>query len=139
MAIKTSAELKAYFETGDVPTQAQFIDLIDTIFNGETPRPKEYIVSLTQTSTVAPRPEVLINTFTGVLTWAYVSPGVYTLTSTAEFTDNKTVILCTQEASAFMRIFRTSANVITVCVYNGSFVGSDDVMTDVGFTIRVYP
>jgi hypothetical protein len=33
MAIKTAAELKAYFETGDVPTQQEFINLIDTIFS----------------------------------------------------------------------------------------------------------
>jgi hypothetical protein len=33
MAIKTAAELKAYFETGDVPTQQEFVNLIDTIFS----------------------------------------------------------------------------------------------------------
>lgn len=33
MAIKTAAELKAYFETGDVPIESQYIDLIDTIFS----------------------------------------------------------------------------------------------------------
>lgn len=33
MAVKTAAELKAYFETGDKPTQSQFEDLIDTIFS----------------------------------------------------------------------------------------------------------
>ena len=27
------AALKAYFETGDIPTEAQFIDLMDSIFN----------------------------------------------------------------------------------------------------------
>ena len=31
MGIKTKAELAAYFETGDKPTQAQFGDLIDTV------------------------------------------------------------------------------------------------------------
>lgn len=31
MAIKTIAEIKAFFETGDTPTQAQFGDLIDTL------------------------------------------------------------------------------------------------------------
>lgn len=33
MAIKTLAEIKAYFETGDIPTQAQFIDTIDTLIS----------------------------------------------------------------------------------------------------------
>lgn len=32
MAIQTAAILKAYFQTEDKPTQAQFEDLIDTIF-----------------------------------------------------------------------------------------------------------
>jgi hypothetical protein len=31
MAIKTKTQLKAYFETNDIPTQAQFGDLIDTL------------------------------------------------------------------------------------------------------------
>ena len=30
MAIQTDADLKGYFETGDTPTEAQFIDLIDS-------------------------------------------------------------------------------------------------------------
>jgi len=33
MAVKTLAELKAYFETGDKPTQAEFEDLLDTMFS----------------------------------------------------------------------------------------------------------
>jgi hypothetical protein len=33
MAIKTVSELKAYFETGDVPTESEFGDLIDSTFN----------------------------------------------------------------------------------------------------------
>lgn len=37
MAIKTKAELKAYFETGDVPTQSQFEDLIDSLLSINQP------------------------------------------------------------------------------------------------------
>lgn len=33
MAVVTSAVLKTYFEAGDKPTEAQFIDLIDTLFD----------------------------------------------------------------------------------------------------------
>jgi hypothetical protein len=32
MAVRTSAYLKAKFETGDTPAQADFVDLIDTLF-----------------------------------------------------------------------------------------------------------
>ena len=33
MAQQNRTTLKSYFETGDVPTQAQFADLIDSMFN----------------------------------------------------------------------------------------------------------
>ena len=33
MSRKTVSELKAYFETGDVPSQSEFGDLIDSTFN----------------------------------------------------------------------------------------------------------
>lgn len=33
MSVKSSPELKAYFQTGDYPTEAQFGDLIDTMFS----------------------------------------------------------------------------------------------------------
>ena len=36
MAEKTRTQLKAYFETGDKPTQSQFIDLIDSVPNIQT-------------------------------------------------------------------------------------------------------
>ena len=32
MAVQPISVLKSYFETGDVPTQAQYEDLMDTIF-----------------------------------------------------------------------------------------------------------
>lgn len=37
MAVVTPATLKSYFERGDKPTEAQFIDLVDTIFDQSTP------------------------------------------------------------------------------------------------------
>jgi len=33
MALKTSAELKSFFETGDYPDQSAFTDLIDSCYN----------------------------------------------------------------------------------------------------------
>lgn len=39
MAVKTDAELKQYFETGDIPTQQQFYDLIDSKINVGNPLP----------------------------------------------------------------------------------------------------
>ena len=67
MAIKTSAELKAYFETGDTPTQAQFEDLVDSTYKGY----KVYTALLTQTGTNAPVATVLENTLGQTPTWYY--------------------------------------------------------------------
>lgn len=67
MAIKTAAELKAYFETGDTPTQAQFEDLIDSTYKGY----KVYTALLTQTGTNAPVATVLENTLGETPTWYY--------------------------------------------------------------------
>ena len=33
MAIESRNQVKTYFETGDIPTEAQFINLIDSIYD----------------------------------------------------------------------------------------------------------
>ena len=92
MAVKTAIELKAYFETGDVPTQAQFVDLIDTIFSA-VPSYKVYTALLTQTGTNAPVATVLENTL-GSITYIYNSDGYYSIISDNLFT-NKTFLTIT--------------------------------------------
>lgn len=79
MAIKTATELKAYFETGDVPTQAQFVDLIDTIFSA-VPDYKVYTALLTQSGTSAPVSHVLKNTLGYTPTFNYDGSGQYSIT-----------------------------------------------------------
>lgn len=92
MAIKTAAELKAYFETGDTPTQAQFVDLIDTIFSmASTPDYKIYRALLTQAGTDAPVATVLENTLGGSVVWSRVNVGFYEGTLTGAFTSGKTI------------------------------------------------
>lgn len=57
MAVQPSNVLKSYFETGDKPTQSQFGDLIDTMFNSGTTDPiagnpyKALMVDGTETGT----------------------------------------------------------------------------------------
>lgn len=56
MAIETKAQLKTYFETGDIPTEAQFINVFDTMMtlnDGE-------INSLTEKTTAAANDLVVI-------------------------------------------------------------------------------
>jgi hypothetical protein len=79
-ARKTPTEIKAYFQTGDVPTQAQFEEFIDN----SVPTCKRYKALLTQTGTNAPVATVLENTL-GNLVWARSSSGIYTATLTGAF------------------------------------------------------
>lgn len=50
MAIETIAQIKTYFETGDRPTEAQFVNLIDTLANGGA---KVYKALLSQNAPIA--------------------------------------------------------------------------------------
>ena len=43
MSIKTKEELKSYFETGDKPTQQQYEDLLDTMFDMSTESIKKVV------------------------------------------------------------------------------------------------
>lgn len=61
MAVKTAAELKAYFETGDRPTEQQFVDLIDTIF-GLALGTKIYLATVTSPGVGALNVNVIKNT-----------------------------------------------------------------------------
>jgi hypothetical protein len=88
MAIKTAAELKTYFETGDTPTQSQFEDLIDT-----TVKPyKVYTALLTQEGTNPPDARVLENTLGFEPVWAYDEVGYYKIQNEI-FIPEKTFIL----------------------------------------------
>jgi hypothetical protein len=49
MAIKTKAQLKTYFETGDYPTQAQFADLIDSLLQVNDSIPISQVTNLQTT------------------------------------------------------------------------------------------
>ena len=61
--IKTLAELKAYFETGDKPTQTEFENLIDSTYRGY----KVYTALLTQSGTNAPIAVIRENTLEAIL------------------------------------------------------------------------
>lgn len=54
MAQQTDVTLKTYFETGDVPTEAQYIDLIDSKYNLGDTLPQSNVANLAPlTATVA--------------------------------------------------------------------------------------
>lgn len=86
--IKTLAELKAYFQTGDKPTQTEFENLIDSTYRGY----KVYTALLNQTGTDAPVATVLENTLGGTVVWTRFSIGEYRGTLAGAFTENKTIL-----------------------------------------------
>jgi len=149
-SIKTYAELKAYFETGDKPTQAQFEDLLYTMFSGLDSQPKKYYILASQTGTSAPTVESngsgantpFVNTLGGSVTLARTNTGRYTLTSAGLFgaSASKCDIKISLNSGSGYEFGAewTSANVISISTFNtGSF--SDDILTMSSIKIEVYP
>lgn len=89
MAIKTLNELKAYFETGDTPTQEQFGDLIDSTYRGY----KVYTAIISQTGTNAPTVYSELENTLGGIVWSRSAQGRYLLTLTGAFPDQKKVFV----------------------------------------------
>lgn len=135
MAIKTAAELKAYFETGDTPTQAQFVDLIDTIFSA-VPNYKIYRALLNQSGTDAPVATVLENTLGGTVVWTRQSAGVYIGTLIAAFPVAKTGVLGSKK---YINMERSSDDAVIVNTYDTDDVTPfDDILGNTYIEIIVY-
>ena len=101
---------------------------------------KTYKANLTQTSTNAPTSTIGINQLSGTPTWAYVAVGVYTLTLTGEFTNNKTyVVMNTGGKNGFARAWRVDVDKIRVETYTTALVASDDILDQVSLIIEVHP
>jgi len=139
MAIKTAAELKAYFETGDVPTQQEFVDLIDTIFSG-IPTYKNLVGLLSESEL-----KELENTI-GTLTFTHVGTGHYRISSSGLFTLDKTFvqISATSVVSApNITYYITDSSTIDIYAMNSSNVLTDGLLSEdntySSILIKVYP
>lgn len=144
-SIKTLAELYAYFETGDKPTQAQFEDLIYTMFQGLASQPKKYVALLSQTGTSAPVATVLLNTLGATPTWSYVDVGQYRITATGKFTLEKTAATVSQvDSDAGKRmVYQNDVDTIDVYSYDSLGAANNDSLNDgeayTVIEITVYP
>lgn len=145
MSIKTSTELKAYFETGDIPTQAQFIDLVDTIMDGLSARPKIYKALISQTGADAPTVVELINTI-GNVVWSRTGNGTYLATLAGAFTLGKTFPKRGDNYSGFSNVGFWISDVNTCYLSsqnnNGTNAGgvySDSLIDQMPIQIEVYP
>lgn len=132
--IKTLAELKAYFQTGDKPTQSEFENLIDSTYRGY----KVYTALLTQSGTDAPVATVLDNTIGEGIVWSRLAASQYRATLTGAFTVGKTVILLDA-----LNLFALSSLYIskTTSINNVTIQASDsvdDYLSEMLIEIRVY-
>lgn len=139
MARKTPAQIKAYFETGDIPTASQFSDFIDN----SVPTCKRYKALMTQSGTAAPVATVLENTV-GVIVWSRASEGSYVGTLTGSFLELKTFIHekvrnKVIDEAARIEITRLSDDEISIKTASDELgTLSDDQLTYTPILIEVY-
>jgi len=134
--IKTLAELKAYFETGDKPTQTEFENLIDSTYRGY----KVYTALLTQTGTDAPVATVLENTLGEVPVFNYLSDGVYEISTTSDiFVQLKTIadIKPFYDPNFNTVVVRNDFK-IRIYTYDFSGASANDYLSKTPIEIRVY-
>jgi len=137
MAIKTPTELKAYFETGDIPTQTQFEDLIDSTYKGY----KVYTAILSQSGTSDPTSIVLENTLGFTPTYQYSDVGEYRINSVAGFITNKTVVILGQmnnQLNGSVIVDTSRINITSQDLSSGTPFGTDGLLANTLLEIRIY-
>ena len=106
---------------------------------------KEYVCNLTQSSTSAPVPKVLSNTFGTTATWTRDSTGVYSVTfGSAVLTEDYTMVLF-HNASGFGSgtgsrscAYYNGTTIVTIETRNSSNAAADGFLNDTSLEIRVY-
>jgi len=122
----------SYDDSGTFKSRKQTADKLKTY--------KVYAANLTQTSTNAPTADIFENTLGGTPTFGYTSAGVYTLTLTGAFTDNKTFIINNAwHKNGFFQAYRVDADTLSIRSYNTSLVATDAILEDTSLEIRIYP
>ncbi len=143
MGIVDAATLKSYFETGDIPTESQFIDLVDTIMNDLASKPKMYVAIMTQAGAAAPVATVILNTLSAPPVWSRSGAGDYFLTLASEFTAGKTTVVLGGERpqEGFVVVFPSYPNAIEVFSSGTATpgVGADDLISTMSIIVAVYP
>lgn len=134
MSIVSKTTLKSYFETGDFPTQAQFENLIDTLYPYE-----RWDALVTQTGTDAPTFTINSNTLGGTISWAYTGVGIYRGTLAGAFPVGKVEVFWGQNSSFFVGWRRLSDNIIEISCYDNTAANANDLFVKTGIEIRVYP
>lgn len=149
MAQKTDTQLTTEAniiknETADSANTAtrigdMYLDIIDSKKNND--EYKVYTAILNQSDTDPPTATVLKNTF-GTLTLNYISPGLYSISSPALFTSNKTWltrVLYYNLGGMLAKSYYIDVNNIGVSTQNSVGTYTDNLLTNAYIEIRVYP
>lgn len=148
MATKTRTELKAYFNTGDKPTEAQFADFINAVenLNDDGGNYKRYVALLSEANPDPPTATILENTI-GAIVFSYSQLGDYVGTLLGAFPANKfyspdhlkIFFSASLAVSQYWNITRIDDNSILVRVHDvASDTPNDGALLDTPFEIRVY-
>jgi hypothetical protein len=141
MAIVTDAVLKTYFETNDIPTEAQYASLVDSKVN-VLDEPKVYIATLTQSGTGAPSATVIKNTLGASVVWTRSSTGLYIGTATGLFTVDKTFFNgnANNGNTGYLSLAVISVNSVSISAYSvAGDTPADSIILSKQFKIEVYP
>lgn len=135
---RSLVELKAFFETGDKPTQQQFADMLYTLFQAQAELPAIYEFNLTQEATDAPTAVEFANTL-GAVTYGYLGVGSFTLTCVGAFPDDTKVhIVYGHEQNLGINWQVIDADTLQFDVYvNGT--PANDGLLNTSVTIKVKP
>lgn len=112
----------------------------DTILPKE-PRVRVYKVLLNQTSTNAPVPRVLQNTFDNTPVWTRISAGRYRLTLTGAFPRDKRLAFISQRSptgQVGIGNWNSAADIDIYTYDDNTFNYKDDILIDTPFTLEVY-
>lgn len=135
MAVVTKTALKAKYQTGDFPTEQDFIDFIDTVYPYE-----KYVAIVSQTGTSAPVSIILENTLGVVPTWNYDGVGNYSINSSAFTPLKSTALMSTVNLAQTYHISLVSgqnnAFQITTSI---SSTPTNGMLNWITLEIRVYP
>ena len=92
MPIVNKTTLKSYFQTDDIPTESNFVDFIDTIFNGFSEMPKFLMLQVSQIGVSNPTTSESINQIGG-FNINYISTGTYTMNFNQVIGDARNIYL----------------------------------------------
>lgn len=139
MISRAASKLK--FQTGDVPTQADYENLHDSVlWYDEVAGYNVYTALITQAGVLAPVATVFQNTLGDVPVFSYLSPGAYKIASPA-FTIGKTfVLLGFGKAGSFGYInYDFQVSDIRLYCINTAGAPEDGLLSNASIEIRVYP